>query len=316
VTAAGALYVWKFTRSIHIQVAPIDLNIGKLLMDPIDSFRDFVGSGGKPAWSPDGKYLAYRSCIGKCSRTTIKIRTMDTRQVRELQPVRLAYLQAQTDLTWSSDGRSLIVLATDLNGRRGNYRIDVQTGETSPVSGGAGPLENVTLDGTKMYVAVGGSIVEREASSGKERIVFQERAPGNRLLFSSSSDRRYTAIIETDSTRMSTLFVMPYGGGQPRELLRARALGEFGRNGMIWTLDNRAIVLMKANGQGKDLWLVPVIDGAPRKLDIDVGNWQVGDRNGGFKLRPDGRQIAFSAGEDKEEVWAIENFLPVPTARR
>jgi Tol biopolymer transport system component len=318
VTASGALYVWKFTSNMYIHVAPIDLTIGKLLPDPAGTFRVFVGTGGKPTWSPDGKYLAYRSCSLRCSRTeTIKIRTVDTDQVREL-PMRLAYLQSPADLAWSSDGRSLIVFGTDLKGRRGNYLIDAQTGETSPDSSGLGPnvMTNVTIDGTKLYVAVGGSIVERERSSGNEQIVFQERAAGNSVLVNSSHDRRYTAFIDTASTRMSTLFVMPYGGGQPRELLRATALDGFGRNGMTWTLDSRAILLMRANGPGKELWLVPVTDGAARKLDIDVNNWQVSNQSGGFTLRPNGRQIAFVAGEDKEEVWTLANFLPAPSAKK
>src|SRR5438105_14583455 len=100
---------------------------------------------------------------------------MDTDQVREL-PMRLLYLQDPADLAWSPDGRSLGVFGTDMKGRRGNYLINAETGETSPDNTGPGPnaLTNVTLDGTKLYAAVGGSIVERELSSGSQREVFQE----------------------------------------------------------------------------------------------------------------------------------------------
>jgi hypothetical protein len=31
-------------------------------------------------------------------------------------------------------------------------------------------------------------------------------------------------------------------------------------------------------------------------------------------LHPDGRHIAFTAGQDTSEVWAMENFLPPPKA--
>ena len=318
VTAAGALYVSKFTSNLYVQVAPIDLDLGKLVSDPAATFRVFAGTGGKPTWSADGRYLAYLSCERRCDRTgAIKIRTMDTDQVREL-PMRLRYLQAPADLAWSSDARSLMVFGTDVKGRRANYLLDAQTGEPSPDSSDLGPnvMTNVTMDGTKLYVAVGGSLVERDRSSGKERVVFQERAPGNGMVVNSSPDRRHTAFIETSTTTMSTLFVMPYGGGEPRELLRATALDGFGRHAMTWTLDSRAILVMKTNGLGKELWLVPVADGAPRKLDIDVDNWRVSNQSGGFKLRPDGRQIAFVAGEEKWELWALENFLPAQTAKR
>jgi hypothetical protein len=47
----------------------------------------------------------------------------------------------------------------------------------------------------------------------------------------------------------------------------------------------------------------------PRKLDIDVnrratGNWEV------ISLHPDGRQIAFVAGQVNSEVWVLVNLLP------
>ncbi len=171
-------------------------------------------------------------------------------------------------------------------------------------------MTNVTLDGTKIYAGVGGSIVERDRPSGKERLLFAERANGNSVLVNSSPDRRYSAFIETTSNKASTLFVMPYGGGEPRELLRATALDRFDRNGMTWTPDSRGILMMKADGDRKELWLIPVADGsAPRKLNIDVDNWHVNNISG-FKLKPDGRQVAFVAGESKNEVWALENFLP------
>jgi hypothetical protein len=36
----------------------------------------------------------------------------------------------------------------------------------------------------------------------------------------------------------------------------------------------------------------------------------------GFDVHPDGRQIAFVAGENKEEVWVLENFLPAVNAKK
>jgi len=33
-------------------------------------------------------------------------------------------------------------------------------------------------------------------------------------------------------------------------------------------------------------------------------------------IHPDGRQIAFTAGEVKEEVWVMENFLPALKAAK
>lgn len=312
VTASGILYVWRLNAKAYVQVSPVDLSIGKILPDPV-KLRVFVGQGGKPSWSPDGNYLAYESCPEDCdSSSTINIRNMETGQVRELWPAQLRYLQSATNLAWSADGRSITVFATDMKGRLGNYVIDTQTGETSPTTADLPGFTNVTADGAKRYRALGGSIVE--TANGKDRVIFQERAPGNRVLAVSSADRRYTAIVETTNSQTATLLIMPYGGGNAAELLHTTAVGFFDRGFSIeWTPDSRAILAIKRSGPSKELWLVPISEGQPRKLDIEVDNWST---SFGFQLRRDGRQIAFVTGENKDEILALENFLPANKTRR
>ena len=81
--------------------------------------------------------------------------------------------------------------------------------------------------------------------------------------------------------------------------------------GMQWTPDSRAVIVTKRRGDRGEPWLVPVTDGQPRKLDIDLTNCA-----GGFRLHPDGHQITFLAGKAGTEVWALENFLPQPASKR
>lgn len=65
----------------------------------------------------------------------------------------------------------------------------------------------------------------------------------------------------------------------------------------------------------KELWLVPVTEERPRKLDVDVDNWLLMD---GFRLDRAGKQIAFvaAAGNPGLEIRALENFLPAPTTAK
>ena len=68
-----------------------------------------------------------------------------------------------------------------------------------------------------------------------------------------------------------------------------------------WTPDGRAVIVQAAEPQPA-LWLVPLDGSAPRKLEIDIRDW-----NGGWRLHPKGTHIAFRTGKDAREVWALES---------
>jgi hypothetical protein len=74
---------------------------------------------------------------------------------------------------------------------------------------------------------------------------------------------------------------------------------------MPWTPDGRAVLVRKmlaAGGETSELWLVPIAGESPRKLDFDA-NRVVPCAPGKIRLHPDGLQIAFVAGEYRNEVW-------------
>ncbi len=58
------------------------------------------------------------------------------------------------------------------------------------------------------------------------------------------------------------------------------------------------------------VWRVPSNGGKPVRIGLSMS----GLRH--LRVHPDGRQIAFAAGSDigKNEVWAMQNFLP-PVAK-
>jgi hypothetical protein len=94
------------------------------------------------------------------------------------------------------------------------------------------------------------------------------------------------------------------GDGSKRQLLK---LQRGGVAAMAWTPDGRALLL----GGGGSLWRVPVDGGeAPRQLQLEISG------DGGFSVHPDGRRLAYIAGETRAEVWVIEDFLPGLQAAR
>jgi hypothetical protein len=352
VTSSGALFTWKQTIARYLQLAPVDVDLGIASTGPASAFQIFLGRGGNPVWSPDGKYLAYMhgdldenfSCCG-----TFTIRSTDGRVVRRL-PQRLAYLQR---FAWSLDGRALIGPGRDGKGRWGTYRVDVETGEPTRIGDGGlfwtseSPahrtmMANATLDGTKQFFSSyarsllnhaevrfdprkPGQIIERDLSSGAERVVADRvvapAAGGLAMMLESlflSPDTRYIAFGEAVGINPSrdertpgnnALFIVPATGGTPLELFR-------GVGRIVWTSDSRALLALKVPPDRQELWVVPIDGSAPRNLGIEVH-----DTTGQipFSLRPDGRQIAFVAGDaspSSSEIWRIENFLPASNTSR
>ena len=65
------------------------------------------------------------------------------------------------------------------------------------------------------------------------------------------------------------------------------------------------------DGDRRETWLVPLDGGAhegagPARLTA----WSR------IRVHPDGKRIAYHAGELKSEVWVLENFLPAPTTAK
>lgn len=304
---SGALYVSKAVGRQEIRTAAIDWSSGKLILGPVNSEPTYIASKGDPDWSRDGKFLSNVSCGetggGPCR---LQIQSRDTGKVREL-PTKLWYF-AQT--RWAPDGRSFLAAGRDNKGRQGIYQIDSESGAVTLIAGPRGSQPQWSADGKKIYYRIGRQFFERELSSGHEQVIFQLPVP---LLgwVSLSPDGRYCVLSTSLSGDKRSVLLMRVAGGEPRELIQINWPQE--NVTFAFTPDSQAVIVAKTNGKQRELWRFPVTDGQPRKLEIDTSNWAQG---GTFSLHPDGRQIAFVAGRQELEVWALDNFLATLTASK
>ncbi len=308
-TAGGALHVTKDASTESLQVAPIDLNSGKLTGAPVvQGYRS-----KRPDWSPDGKHLAFRS-TGSSREAILSVRSTETGEVRELRPP----LNYFNEPRWMPDGRSLMTWGRDFKGRDAIYRIDAETGATSVVTASGICRVQVSPDGRKLYYVTPlgepSRKMELNLESGEKRVVFQ--ANGQYGSLELSPDGRYLATIKQDSEEdTSSVVLISVADGQERHLLTVSSPELFAAYGtMSWTPNGEALIVEKNRqnegapygSQGpKELWLIPVNEGEARRLDIDIDDW-----NAEIRLHPDGDQIAFFTGKDSRELWALENFLP------
>ena len=108
---------------------------------------------------------------------------------------------------------------------------------------------------------------------------------------------------------MSSLMVIPTAGGEARIVYSIKAPQQFTFGSFTWSLDMKHIYALFGAEQ-QAMWRIPLEGGEPLKIGLSRPRMKI------LRMNPDGRTIAFQAGEPKTEVWVLENFLPTENARR
>lgn len=346
-TSKGTLYTLihhsNFTGVIRsdIHVAPFDFAKGQFLSTPVLAVQTFVGANNFPAWSPDGKYLAFLSQRGR-ENPAIGILSHNTEQFRELRPGLKIYV-GQAPLRWSPDGLSLAIPGTDSKGRQGIFRIDVATGEATPIAlssrGPVGEGESFNdpmwaPDGKRIYYrrasSAGGLsvIVERDLSSGNEKEIFRRSLGASWnpswMFVDLSPDGKYLATVDNDAwpghnTGKWNVFLIPVSGDGPKELMRGQSQGA---GVLMWAPDSRSFFVYSikdASTRDREVWRVAVDGTESQKLGLNVNSLGPPfNSDQQFHVHPDGRRVVFAASEPAkpDEVWALENFLPAQSAKK
>jgi Tol biopolymer transport system component len=304
-TRAGSLLYGVRSGAVHIEVASVDFETGKVLVPPKQTLETYVDIKS-PNWSRDGKYMVYTS-ERPGNRNTLAVQSVETGQVRPLG-VRMAYAYRPR---WTPDG-SIIVDGADLKGRQGIYRIDAQTGEVFPIVVGDPGVYSwssfLSPDGKLLFYRRDvptdsfSLVIERNLASGSERELVRSK---NLSGFSLSPDGRQIAFTESDpAAKTSTLFVMAVQAGPTHELFRAAEPTR--ATAAQWTPDGRHLVFSTKEGDSTKYWIIPSSGGTLTRLELEHS----------LAIHPDGRQVAFTSGSRKSEVWALEHFLPPAAAAK
>jgi Tol biopolymer transport system component len=295
------------TTATTVSTASIDFDSGKFLSEPAFPFETYLSRITQPDWSRDGRLMV---AVAEQSRTRsgLTIRTPDGKHVRDLA-VALSYFGRPR---WAPDG-SITVQGSDFKGRQGFYRIDAASGDVAPLV--LGDDASVFLgqaswlpDGQSLVfrrsMADGVGVVVRNVSSGDERLLVEH--PSLRGLSVSPDGRTVAYVLQHRDRQLSTVVTQPAEGGEAKEIARIPAPLDV-LNVTLWTPDGQRILFAR----GSSLWVVPSTGGTPRKLDVELGSAFAANS---LRLHPDGRTVAFTAGETAGEVWTLENFLSAPAA--
>jgi Tol biopolymer transport system component len=308
-TRQGSYYYGIGTTMTDVYLAELDLATGKLLAPPSPATQRFVGSNSKPDWSRDGRQLLYLSkrAPGAWGARALCVRSFESGEVREL----VSKFNQVSWVRWSPDGRSLLAGAL-----ASMYRIDVQTGDVSPVPSSKekhGWPAVWSRDGKAIFYqrfdAKRSFIVARDLETGQEKELHSLAEPsyydGGVAV---SPDGQQLAFMvgeaESGSKAVTVIKVIPAAGGVPRDLLRGVRPSW---RGLEWTPDGLSLLFAQRASSADPkagLWLIPVRGGQPRKLDLTAEGLRE------VSIHPDGRHIAFTAVQERSEIWVMENFLP------
>jgi Tol biopolymer transport system component len=288
--ANGSLCYKTYTSSGALYSGELDLETGKVLVPPAPVTTRYAGPTVDLTWSPDGTNLLYVSPLGPlgAGNRILTLRSAATGEERFLPP-RLSFVGWPS---WAPDGRSVISIGM-MGREHGIFRTDTETNGLTKLPG-FGLAPKLCADGkTLVFLMDGGeSMRKRNLDTNEESEVaktgdFQGFSP-----FDLSPDGREVVFQLYGAVKIVSL-----NAGEPRELFSGLAKSY----DLWWTRDGRYIIAKS----GRNIWRVPPQGGAPLKLDLS------GRKMDFFALHPDNRRFAFSVvGTDKEELWALENFLP------
>jgi beta-lactamase regulating signal transducer with metallopeptidase domain/Tol biopolymer transport system component len=317
-TRDGAFYYAVEFSTMEVEVAEVDVRIGKQLKRTLTVGQ--TGTDVAPAWSPDGRDLAYG--IQKADGTqTIRIRNMDAGQERTIEPS----LPQFSSLRWAPDGKSLLASTFKPKSPQAIHRIDLSTGKRellvqspSDMLGAA----QLARDGRILFYvlqhpdSLKAGLMARELEAGRDKELFSMGNANNAqaLNFALSPDGRQLALSTFEVNRapmtiVHRILTMPAEGGEPKELLRDENLRQYPT--IAWTPDGQSLLFtntVREGGRGNAVFCIPAGGGTIREIcrpqTMMYGHlWSVLD------VHPDGRRIAFDCFEYRHEVWAMKNFL-------
>jgi len=308
-TKKGSLFYGLDTGMTKVYLANVDSATYKVISKPTPLSQQFVVENHFPDWSPDGKFLAYRSerisGFSGPRSSIISIRSLDTGEERELSPaMRRFHL-----IKWSPDGRSFLLGGHDNKNRFGLHIVDAQSGKITATVLDGYP-GSWSPDGKTIFYAKNDAstesrpLVARDLESGEDKVLFRGHVglgvavspDGEKIAYSSFSGEQY---------ELAILCVLSLKEGKPQEILRLKNPEDFGH--IAWSPDGSRILFVRRNYQENkaDVWQILVEGGQPQSLGLSTT-----EMVRSISIHPDGSRIAFSSGRYEAEIWVMENFLP------
>jgi Tol biopolymer transport system component len=328
-TGDGSLFYSITTRRFTTSIAPFDPAAGQIMRDDEEPL---IGSLRMPDWSPDGEYLAYMSEEHPTAGTGHYRRPLHVRHVATGEDRVLADHLGIRMPRWSPDGRSILLVGYDRTDERDGYtgaiyRVDVESGEATPVVEFAEDVLNWWSSTSGIWSADGRSIIYaqshtdpwgsgvkegelrvRDLESGQERVLYRDPNIAARLL-ALSPDGQWVAFAVADTAEGDTaasggrLLLAHLTDGRVRELATVDASENVrAALAIAWAPDGRHVLVARNRDKGSELLRVAVESGEVERLGV-TGEWI-----DGLAIHPAGNRIAYGTYVQEDQIWVMENL--------
>jgi Tol biopolymer transport system component/DNA-binding winged helix-turn-helix (wHTH) protein len=265
-------------------------------------FTSSAGFKSTPAFSPDGKELAFAWQSEKDEGTRIYVKLVDAGT-----PLRLSAGPGDDDSpTWSPDGRFVAFVrhSGDVNGY---FIVPSLGGPERKISDRFadlpywGNLLDWLPDGRSLLVADLSSPQDSRLSlilvsldTGERRVVLTPLGPylANAI---SSPNGNYVAFVQGGGYMAQELYVMRVGTSDASRLTSDNALIQ----GLAWTPDSKSIVFSSSRAGLQSLWRIPISGGVP------VSVVTTGDDAVTPTIPREGAQLAFVLNHGKANIWRV-----------
>ena len=288
-----------------IYTVTIEPKTGEIAELPAEVPLPYQGYNKQPAWSPNGKYLAYISMRELWGRKNILcIYSIETGEVQEYQH-NISHPQ------WFPDSRSILV--------NGTYVLKIDTREITPFIQVIQEKEGqeisppvISPDNKYLYYVRGdkkseiNSVIRRDLETEKEKELYHT-ADGT-ITTALSPDGKQLALLSLHNKNTRILKILSTMDGAEKDIHKFK-FKEYRYISIAWSPDGRYIYFSKRT-DSEDKWelcRIPAAGGTAENLGVKMHGFA------NISIHPDGRRITFASFVGKEKpggVWVMENLLP------